>query len=300
MHNLHEFLSVSIARFSETLELSSLESFIVTGDFFNDVTEYQTTNQLRERGATNTEHEQAIAKVLSRRDENGNLKQTVFFADYIAQGFFSDLSTSAYHFMHHELCHVHENFLSDRIYSPRGKRGDELPALKHLLYVHAEIIWSEYYVERLSVLTLDVDNVRTTVDHLFQVLDRIKQEIDTEIMAYRTHADIDMLFTSTQQKTSILLKVAATLWGILHGFKQITKENFDEVYGMIEDRISPYKYFIDCWHLLDVALNHLYEKYPNWNDVYEFDELGNAILNCWNGLGFYPEDTEQGLYIGVP
>lgn len=50
---------------------------------------------------------------------------------------------------------------------------------------------------------------------------------------------------------------------------------------------------------MDKALLNLYKKYPNWNDVYELEELNNAVLQCWNDLGIFMTMIDSELYIDV-
>lgn len=298
--SLKKFLVQSIEKFSETLNLTTLESLVVTGDFFGDVLKYQSDNGLQTIGATKTTHEIAIAKVLKHRDGNGQLKQTVFFSDYIADLLFTDKSNFAYHTLHHELCHVHENYYSEQIYSEEGKRGDKVCQLTHILNIHADMIWSEYYVERLSFLTLDHDNISTISNHLIKLLERTDKEITEKILRYRTDEEVNDLFREVQEKSSLLLKVAGTLLGILHGLREYSSDLWEKVYTLIETSIiEKYKYFLECWRLLDAVLENLYRKYPDWNDVYELDELGQVVLDFWKQLGMHPENTDEGLFIGI-
>jgi len=72
--------------------------------------------------------------------------------------------------------------------------------------------------------------------------------------------------------------------------------------GKFEQAVStqiPNTFFQESWTLMDKALLNLYKKYPNWNDVYELEELNNAVLQCWNDLGIFMTMIDSELYIDV-
>lgn len=299
--NLETFLLETVNKFSEELHLESLESIVITEDFFGDVVCYQRKYGLSELGATNNENAVAIAKVLKHIDDNSVLRQTVFFSDYIAAGLFDDRANTAYHFLHHELCHVHDNFHLNNIYTIEGKSGRNAHILDQMLRVHSDIIWSEYVVERLSISTIDIENIKTFLEHLTQLLKSTQAKIDQELSEYRYSHDINQLMKTVEEETSLLLKVAASLVGVLHGLKQASGSSVEEVYLMVEEMIKTnYPYFLDTWNGLNIELDALFNVYPNWNDVYELDSLGEVVLICWNDLGVFPEKQDDEMYVNVP
>ncbi|MFS1519585.1 hypothetical protein V1503_24465 [Bacillus sp. SCS-151] len=294
--NLNRFLNDRITELNDHLELESLKSIIVTSDFFLDVIKFQRDHGLSEHGATNTEHGQAVAKVLKHYSEDDKLQQSIIFSDNILYGLFSEkeIANKSFHYLHHELCHIHDNANLERVYSQDGKRGVGLTHLEHMLIIRADIIWREYIVERLSYTTVESESFGNLIGYLLYLIKNIKEVIDKDIQEYRIHANINKFMKCLEENSSLLLKIAATVCGTLHSLK----EN-NEVISMVNDAVEQ-KGFTDVWDSLNQRLQDLFEKYPNWNDVYELKGLGETVLKYWNTLSVYPEMTKEGMYVSIP
>jgi hypothetical protein len=299
--NLIIFLEDQIKNFfGKNLKIETLESIIVTNKFFEDVLNFQERHQLYERGATNNEDGSAVAKVLKRKDVSEvALLQTIFINDQLICGLFGDQAQSVFHYIHHEMCHVHDNFNLEKIYTDGGKRGLYIDTLRHITNTHASIIWSEYFAERASVLTINELNINFLLENFFNSLKKVKLDVKNEIILYRQHGNIDILFKFVQEKTSLLLKFAAMLIGTIHGINHLNNVE-NNLKSMVEEEIlNEHEYFIETWNELNISLGNLYNNYPNWNDVYELGHLGDSVLSCWMVMGIFPSNTSEGLYIKV-
>jgi hypothetical protein len=276
------------------LDLTSLEGITISEDFFDDVIEFQLKHNKREKGATKTSNEAAIAKVLDFIDKSGRYKQVVFLSDFIAQGLFLEGETAqrSFHFINHELVHVHDEYNKKcKIYSEEVRQGINEHVLEHILRVHADMVWSEYIAERLSCPTVTTSHISSFMEHAKQLIDRVEENVKNEISDYRFHADINELFSIVQEECLILLKISANLIGIIHGLSSISEET-SEVETNIEE-LFVNTYFFQIWNELKIELNNLMKTYPNWKDVYQLDNLVKVVLNFWNSLGVLPEKSGE-------
>jgi hypothetical protein len=306
---LNQTLGQAIHDFSKSLSFESLESVVVTESLFEDISQYQKKYNLLETN-NNNEHGQVIAKVL-KHSRNGSFMQTIFISDRLVYGLFTENYQTVYHYIHHELCHVHDNYYLNKIYTPENMKAKRGQLLEYKLRIHADIIWSEYIAERLSAETANAENISMDIDHFLHLEKSIKLEIDKEINLYRFSSNINKLLAYVEESTSLLLKLAATLIGISVGLKHISNDDNDDDHNnnthrnetilvMIQELKDKNSFFSEIWDRLDLELNELYKSYPNWDDVYELDKLGEVILLCWNELGIFPANRGEGLFIDVP
>jgi hypothetical protein len=306
---LHKILGRAIHQFSKSLSFESLESIIVTESLLEDVSKYQEKHNLLET-SSNNEHGQVIAKVL-KHSWNDRFKQTMFFSDRLAYGLLTKNSRAVYHYIHHELCHVHDNDYLNKIYTSENMKASRGQVLEYKLRIHADLIWSEYFAERLSAETVTAENISMDIEHFLHLVELIKLEIDKEINLYRFSPNISKLLACVEESTSQLLKIAATLLGISAGLKGISNEDSNDdlhkatqqnepIVAMIQEFKNRDSYFTVIWDKLDTELNELYTSYPHWNDVFELDRLGEVVLLCWNSLGIFLSNHGDGLLVDVP
>jgi hypothetical protein len=280
------------------LELSTLETIIITEDFAEDVKNTQKKYQMREFGYTNRKDGVAVAKVIHTK-LNEELKQTIIINDYLIQGLFNPkLAQSSFHLLHHELCHVHENYYQHIIFTPEGSDGENTNQLEHILLYNAQPVWSEYFAVRKSSGSISLELLEDLYfNYLGELIVSCRNRIKNEINKYRIHADTRRLFSFLQEETTILFKIAATSQGYLDGL-DISDEHRISI--MIDEHISE-TYFYNSWLEQWKSLNNLYNLFPNWNDVYQLHDLGQSILECWSDLGITPSIKEDNnLYIDVP
>lgn len=246
---------------------------------------FQRKHQLLE-GFTHNEHAKAYAKVLDYK-VNGEKKCTIFLEKHIVAGLYSDKTQQfSVNTIHHELCHVYDDFNKMNIFNQDGKLlGDT--ELSTRLYDSAWGAWSEYFALRTSALTLPKDS-DLLIPFLIDVVEDTKEKIQEEISDYRLHGDMVKFFPEFEERVYFLIKMAATVIGNIHGVKGLKDELFKE------------SYFNDTWKNLWDALSEIYNIYPNWSGLANFDLVSNVVKETWNMFGIYPKMTEEGLYIHIP
>lgn len=281
------------------LELSTLDEIIVTKNFSEDVIKAQKEYQLREVGYTNREDGIAVAKVIHTNIKN-KLTQKLIINDYIIKGLlYPDKAQSCFHLLHHEFSHVHENYYQHMIFTPESRSGKNINKLERTLLYNAEPAWSEYFAARTSSTTFTFDFLDDIyLTYLFELIISCKERIENEINKYRRHGDAELLFGLLQKETSILFKIAATSQGYLDGLNIVDEH---PLLTKIDELIQQ-TFFYDIWCKQWDALKDLYNTFPNWNDVYQLHDLGQAISICWSNLGIIPSYLKEknSIYIDVP
>ena len=302
-YNVIEFLNTKLAELELIIELSTLERIIITDHFTEDVIKVQREYNMREVGHTDRNDGIAIAKVLHTSIQEV-LKQTIIITVNIIVGFFSsEYAPISFHYLHHELCHVHDNFYQHKIFTIEARAGKGINKLQHTLIYNAGPIWSEYIAVRLSAGSVNIsDSIDLSTNtlnsgYLIQLIGSCKENIVKAIQDYRLNADTHKLFIYLQEETSLLFKIAATTQAYIDGLG-ISESNFAE---KLNEFIST-TYFSEAWKKQWEALRLLFNIYPNWNDVYQLNELGEAIKTCWNDLGMFASYIEEkdSIYLDIP
>ncbi|MGE8207464.1 hypothetical protein ACQKP0_23545 [Heyndrickxia sp. NPDC080065] len=278
----------------QELNLGSLQYIIVPDDFGKELIEFQQQNGLRE-GYTNNEFGIAVGKVLSYLDD-GDFKTTIFFDPRIIYALFDEnLKQNSIHYIHHEFCHVHDDYEKYRAFGVIDLEEaffNSSDKVSQVAYAHADLIWSEYIATKLSAPSKP-ENHDIYVESLLSLIPNTKKQCEEEIKAYRADGNIDKLFGEIQLSTSQLLKVTAYFIGYCHGY------NIDPPTEM-NDFVEQYTYLDGVWGELPDKLNKLYESYGTWDDVKVFNQLADMVLILWGNLGVYPKNKDCQLYISVP
>lgn len=281
-----------IMHLSKHLNITSLESIVITDNFTRDIIKFQETYGLKERGHTDSEDGVAVAKVLSHR-KDGEYKQTIFISETIYNELINtDSSEDWIQYIQHELAHIHDNFIKESIYSFEKRQGVGFHILDHILNNHADSIWSEYIANRLSSPTMKEEHIIRSLDHMLQLIDSVQNQIKELKEQYKLEEDIRHLFIRTQQITDLLFRVTANVYGFLHSLED--QRWADGLYHNLDE-----SYYKEVFKTFDEPLRLLYSKYPNWNDIDELEIVHEVILKCWNNLGIYPKKTGEEIYIEI-
>ncbi|WP_043933815.1 hypothetical protein [Bacillus sp. EB01] len=275
------------------LNLSLLESIIVPDDFGKELVSFQREHKLLE-GFTHNEHARAFAKVLDYK-VNGEKRCTIFLDKHIVAGLYGEETQQFFiNTIHHELCHVHDDFNMMNIFGSDSKRfGDT--ELSTRLYDSAWGAWSEYFALRTSASTLPKDS-DLLIPFLIDVVNDTKEKIQEEINLYRYHRDLGKFFPQFEERVYFLIKMAATVIGNIHGATWLP----DELVINHKNELFKENYFEESWKNLWDALDKIYGTYPNWSGLSDFDPVSKVVEETWNAFGIFPEMTEEGLYIHVP
>lgn len=281
-----------IDQLSEGLILVSLKKIVVPEDFGEEILALQREYGSTEVGHTNNEFGTAIAKVLHYR-KDGEIFHTIVLDKLLIHMLFTEKTqNSAVHYFHHELCHVHDEYLKERIYDLESRAGY---GLGHILLVHSDVIWSEYVAERLANRTIDIKQLeKSYIPNLFDNIIKSKEIAAEKICQYRKHRDVDRLFQEIQALSNTMLILTANTQGYIQGINSV------ELTKVLDDALLETS-FGQVWIGLGVELKSLYEIYPDWDGIAQLERLSLVVLKHWNDLGIYPRPIENnGLYIDVP
>lgn len=157
------------------------------------------------------------------------------------------------------------------------------------------IIWSEYIANRLSFNTMTEDVLISTTKNLFSQIKSSEFNVKEAKEQFKKDKDAKKLIRSMQERTHLLLYFTGQLYGFLHCFND---KNKDTLLNAINENISK-THYESSWNKIGDALDTLYKKYPNWNDIEELQQLNNAVLNCWNNLFVFPIDCGNEIYVDV-
>lgn len=285
------------------LDLRRVERIIICTDFAKELDDLSTSaasgNPITH---TNEDYATAIAKVmlLPKNDDfeivpviNANIASVLGYPDQE-----SDVGgvDSVTHFLHHELCHVHDDNKKIDAY-----REDMLKTryFGKDMFIRplAETCWSEYAANRLSsnsATTLAVEMMASSLD---EALERTKTAIDDEIEKYRYHADLERLLAFFQRHGEFLVKAACYLLGYIDGLGKPLKEISPQTANLILG-----SYFEATWKNLHISLSKMYKKYPDkWIDLTVYDELAFVLENYYDNMGLVLSTTDDNqAYVNVP
>lgn len=290
------FLHDLVSELSKNLDIRNLDYILVSEDFGRCVTDFQRKHGLQE-GYTDNDTGNAKAKCLEYLIE-GELRNCIIVDGNMILLLYSDEAKFAVHLIHHELCHVHDNNVKLKSLSlefSMRQHGDLFTCLK----LHADCIWSEYIATRLSCSS-HPEALIMYAEHLYELINLIKDKNENYVAEYRWHGDIDRLYGEIQLSSSALLKSAAMIYGYIQGIGDMGAQEFDEIKKIMSEKIAS-TYFFDVWNCLQLELDGLFDNYGNWDGIEVFNGLADTVLNLWNIFSIFPEIVEGGrLYIGVP
>ncbi|WP_066297880.1 hypothetical protein [Bacillus sp. FJAT-29937] len=284
------------------LNLNSLNQINITENLLKSVLKFQEHYSKKEKGVTQGENGDAIAKVMDFIDENDQFAQEIFITDWVIFNLFQEdknIAARSFHILHHELVHIHDKYLKKRIYTLEGRQAINRNRLDHILTIHADIVWSEFIAERLSWHTLTFEDIPYKVDHVKSLLQNVKSEIEKQIKGEEDH---NYIFRVLQEETSLLLKIVANLFGMLDGLiSNATEHENINLFQKLLINTFENSCMEDIWEDFYNNLVSLFKIYPDWNDVNELSDLCKTIRAFWASLGVYTNksDDENNFYIYI-
>lgn len=286
------------------LDFRRMHRIVVTTDFAGELAELSAaTASGNSITHTNEDYAVAIAKVMiiPHGDEfeivpviNANFAAAL--AQEESDNFDREQFRSALHFLHHELCHVHDDnkkidaFASDMLHTRYWGKDVYIRPL-------AEVCWSEYIATLLSCSTAGENDVNGMMENFAEAVNRTKPLIDEEILSYRHHADLMKLLEAFGRHGEFLAKAAAYTLGYVDGLgkplAELSKEAAEVLAG---------SYFESTWNSMHTALRNMLKVYPEgWKNLSIMDELVGAIESYYADMGLILSTTEDGhAYLDVP
>lgn len=284
-----------VVHISKELDISTLSKIIVPDDFTKELIDFQTKYGTLERGHTKEDGLEAVLKVVEYEDNN-SFKQAIFISQSIIAGLTDEgYAAKNIHYIQHELGHVHDNFITKKVMSQLKIGKEDLTVLQYILSNHASIVWSEYIANRLSFETMPDEVLIDTSSQLISQIDLVQRNLEEVKEIFKKDNDAKKFMISIQERTHLLFYFTGQLYGFLQSLKDHQK---NVLLDIINSKINK-TYYSDSWYKIGEALNSLYEKYPNWNDIKVFSDLNSAILQCWNSLFVFPVDCDDQIYVHV-
>jgi hypothetical protein len=284
---LEEFSKI-VDRLSEGLDLRELDAIVVPEDFGTEIADFQREHCLRDLGFTNDPLGYAVAKVMKYSDAQRVHRVIVFDKNFFAGVFTREYSLLSQHYIHHELCHVHDEHCKSMLFTEESRSGSGTD-LTHLLRILADEMWSEYIACRLSARTLppfhDYD-----LPSLYHMVVEIKNRIDGAVNQWHKEDNTDLLWDKVRKDSSFLLRVAAGAIGDIHGLN-------DSNVASAAVKLVEGTFFEKTWQDLNPSLKELFASYPKWTGIEVYDPLGQVVASCWHSLGIRPSQLPGAIWV---
>lgn len=294
-----------IKHFDNELDFRRMHRVIITNDFARELKELSDkTASKNPISFTNEDYAVAIGKILTLPKENEYEILPVLNVNFVVGLIQEDtenneeeiIFSSAIHLLHHEFCHIHDDnkkidALKDFILRCSYIGKDKL------IYPLAEVCWSEYYANKLSSSTANDVIISEMIKCFVDAIKRTKQEINSQILSYRYHADVERLLYVFQRHGEFLVKTAAYSLGYLDGLKRSLPEFSAEAMECLSG-----SYFESTWNSMQKALHNMLRIYPDgWKDINVYDELASSLESYYNEMGLILSTINNGqIYVKVP
>ena len=276
------------------LDLRRLDTIYFPNDFHQSIIDFQVKHNLRERGATNNELGSAHGKTITF-EVNHIEKDRIFIHKNILLSLFDDTSSMfpiSINLIHHELCHVHDNYLLSSMTRFQDDLQFDSTGLSHVLNLHAMNIFSEYIVPKMAAWTkhtLEIESLSHTIFDSKQIMNTIIEQYEQGELT-----DIEV-FSNVQVIGGQLMKSLATFWGEWSYFQYDQKE---ELVTLIHSFFKN-SYLSNIWLPFKEALLTLDSSYPDWKDVSVLTSFKVIILEMWQCLGVNVNPSALQLTISV-
>ena len=286
------------------LDFRRMHSIVVASDFAGELAELSTKiasgNKITH---TNEDYAVAVAKVMIIPNGDEFEIRPILSAQYAAalvpegsEGYDADNFYYILHLLHHELCHVHDDNKKIDVFH-------ELMLKHHYkgkdMFIRplSEICWSEYIANVLSSKTATDTNLKDIVISFEDAVKRTKSDIDSEILLYRYHADLEKLLDIFKRNGEFLVKMAAYTMGYMDGLGVMLEELSLEASEIISG-----SYFQSTWEAMHEALKEMRSVYPEgWKDLSIYNKLSNVLENYYDKMGLILSTTEDGgTYVDIP
>jgi hypothetical protein len=201
---------------------------------------------------------------------------------------------TAINVIHHELVHMHDEQIAGERYKDifEGCNLDLMGGMKKL----ALVVWKEYYAFRISASTYNWEELEGEFNNMIKQIEYVEDKTRERIWEYRLSDDLDALVQKVGEDIPTLVNYAAYLLGKLSYNKSI--EVLNEYLDLVTTKLSD-TFFYNIWKGMNEDLNQIFSVYPELNSK-TFDNLSYTLLKCWNELGMFPKDTDEGLYVSIP
>lgn len=282
-----EALNSIISNFS-FLDFRRFKKIIITSHFERDIVKLTSNNKTSFKNKYKANHNTYAVVLTIPKDGDFELVLVLksSFITNIIKKHEKQSYKDAFHILHHELAHIHDNNKKIDIFKDlmntqtyKGKAS--------ILYPIAEECWSEYIANYISSNSAKETSFPILMaQNLISKINSSNKNIKTQLLAFKINKKReDLLFSSIDEIRS-LLKTASYLQGYLHGFNMTLEEL---------DYHCDYKlecsYFKDVWEAMQYEFYSMQGVYPN----------GFVNLSIYRGLTFYIESffNQMGIILDI-
>jgi len=157
-----------------------------------------------------------------------------------------------------------------------------------LLYSYMHQAWTAYFASRISA-AFDPAVGKSNRDTLLAIMDKMKEDIPRERLAYRVHGDLDRFLGSAISSIGTTMTWAANLLGHCDG---LWESPYDEEGSLTQAlRDSGLQSWLDTFRR---DLDRLFERRGQWESIREFLAMNRHIERILWQFGVFPWRNEQG------
>jgi hypothetical protein len=163
------------------------------------------------------------------------------------------------------------------------------------LYGHMHAAWTAYFASRISAY-LDPEVAEGNRDIMLAVLEKARETILRERLAYRRHGNLDQFLELAVSSIGTVMTYAGTLLGHCDGLCQAEYDDDGCLTQILET--MGLRLWIDA---LRRDLARLFERRGGWESVQEFLALNRHIERVLWQFGVFPWRTEEGqIRVEIP
>ncbi|WP_072680592.1 hypothetical protein [Arcobacter sp. LA11] len=275
-----------------SLDFRRLEKIVITSNFERDVESLTSANQtsFKNRYRANQDTYAVVLTIPKKDDFELVLVIKTSFITNILTSHEKQSYKDAFHIIHHELAHIHDNNKKIDIFKDLMKTT-KYKGKSSILFPIAEECWSEYIANYISSNSaLETQFPKIMAKNLIKKINSASQNIKTQLLAFKINKKRDDLLFSSIEDIKSLLKTAAYLQGYLHGFNMTLEElDYDSDYNL------ECSYFKDIWEAMQYEFYSMKEIYPDgFINLSIYQDLAFYIDAFFNQMGIVFDMNEKG------
>lgn len=193
----------------------------------------------------------------------------------------------AFHILHHELAHIHDN--NKKIDNLKQfMKNNKYKGIDSITYPLSESCWSEYIANFISAESvLDTDYFISSAESLLYIIKELN-ELKNSIISK------DEKFISLSiEKVNTFFKRSSYLIGYINGLN-ILLEELDEKLSLELNRTFCYEYF----NKLKYVLTSMHSIYPNgFINIRIYENIASLIKRLYEEMGIYIIEEDNHLQI---
>ena len=196
----------------------------------------------------------------------------------------------AFHILHHELAHIHDNNKKIDVFKDLMK-NNVYKGKNSVLFPIAEECWSEYIANYISSNSaLETDFPKQIARSLVKKIKNASLNIKTQLLAFKINKKREDLLLNSIDEIKSLLKTTSYLQGYLHGFNMTLEELDYESFYILEC-----SYFKDIWEAMQHEFYSMRELYPNgFINLSIYSDLTFYMEGFFNQIGIVLNTNEEG------